>query len=607
MTDRSSLLFHIQDKGDNVESLGDWQRSCPCGEPRSTHVGQEMTLMGWVDSQRDHGGVTFIDLRDRSGLVQIVCNPQVSSAAHTQAKDLRSEFVIAARGKLERRSEETINPNLPTGEVELVVDELRILNPSRTPPFPIEDETDPSENTRLRYRYLDLRRPKMYQNLRLRHRLAKIVRDYLDTEGFLEVETPVLTRSTPEGARDYLVPSRVNPGEFFALPQSPQLFKQLLMVSGMEKYFQIVRCFRDEDLRADRQPEFTQIDIEMSFVQPEDIFQLIEGMISRLCREVKNIDPPTPFLRLSYTDAMARYGNDKPDIRFGLELQELTDLFKDTEIKVFQDVVAKGGIIRGIVVPNAGFSRKEIDDLNPLAISFGAKGLAWFRMTDSGWQSPLAKFVDDAHKEKIAAELNLKEGDLLFIVADQESVVCDVLSRLRLHLGDMLGVIPKDEFRFLWVTDFPLLEYDEEAKRYTAMHHPFTSPNAEDLALLDTDPGKMRAFAYDLVLNGVELGGGSIRIHNLETQQKVFALLGIGETEAQEKFGFLLEALSYGAPPHGGIALGFDRLAMLFVGADSLREVIAFPKTAKAVCLMTQAPSQVDAKQLRELSIKVDL
>lgn len=590
-----------------MKSLGDWQRSCLCGEPRSTQVGQQMVLMGWVQSQRDHGGVTFIDLRDRSGLVQIVCNPQISAEAHSQAKDLRSEFVVAVQGTLERRSEETINPNLPTGEVELVVNELRILNPSRTPPFPIEDETDPTENTRLRYRYLDLRRPKMFGNLLLRHRLAKIVRDYLDAEGFLEVETPVLTRSTPEGARDYLVPSRVNPGTFFALPQSPQLFKQLLMVGGLEKYFQIVRCFRDEDLRADRQPEFTQIDIEMSFVRPDDIFRLIEGMLVRLCSGVKGFTPSSPFLRLSYTQAMTRFGNDKPDIRFGLELRELTDLFKDTDIKVFRDVVASGGIIRGIVVSDSGFSRKEIDDLNPLAQSFGAKGLAWFRITASGWQSPLAKFVGDQDKEKIATTLELQEGDLLFIVADQEPVVCDVLSRLRLHLGDKLGLIPKDEFCFLWVTDFPLFEYDTEAKRYVSMHHPFTSPNEEDLALLDSDPDQVRACAYDLVLNGVELGGGSIRIHRQNIQQKVFSLLGIDEAEAQEKFGFLLEALSYGAPPHGGIALGLDRLAMLFAGADSLREVIAFPKTARALCLMTQAPSKVDAKQLRELSIKTDL
>jgi aspartyl-tRNA synthetase len=563
--------------------------------------------MGWMHARRDHGGVTFVDLRDRSGLLQIVFNPQVSPTAHAAAKDLRGEFVLAARGVLARRSLETINPNLPTGEVELQISELRVLNTSRTVPFPIDEETNPAENTRLRYRYLDLRRPHMYDNLLLRHRLAKNVRDYLDGEGFLEVETPFLTRSTPEGARDYLVPSRVNPGSFYALPQSPQLFKQLLMVGGFDKYFQIVRCFRDEDLRADRQPEFTQIDIEMSFIQPEDIFRLSEGMMAKACRVLKGMDLSPPFPRMTYTDAMARYGNDKPDIRFGLELCELTPLFRETDIKVFTEIVAKGGIIRGILVSNSQLSRKEIDDLNPLAQSFGAKGLAWVRIAEEGWQSPLAKFVSDEKKAAIAAALNFKKGDLLLMVADQEKVVCDVLSRLRLYLGDKLGLIPKDEFRFLWVTDFPLVEYDDEAKRYVAMHHPFTSPREEDLDLLAAAPEKVRARAYDLVLNGVELGGGSIRNHRLDIQQQVFACLGIGETEAQEKFGFLMEALSYGAPPHGGIAFGFDRMAMLFAGADSLREVIAFPKTAKAVCLMTQAPSPVEPRQLRELSLKVDL
>ena len=563
--------------------------------------------MGWVHARRDHGGVTFIDLRDRSGLVQVVCNPQVSAAAHETAKDVRTEFVLAVRGRLALRPADTTNPNLPTGAVELMADEVRILNTARTTPFPIEDETDPAENTRLRHRYLDLRRPKMFSNLYLRHRLAKVVRDYFDGQGFLEVETPFLTRSTPEGARDYLVPSRVNPGAFYALPQSPQLFKQLLMVSGFDKYFQIVRCFRDEDLRADRQPEFTQIDVEMSFVQPADIFRLTEGMIAKVCREVKGIEVSTPFPRMSYTEAMSRFGNDKPDIRFGLELRDVTELFGATDIQVFKDVIAQGGIIRGIVVPNAPFSRKEIDDLLPLAVSFGAKGLAWFRLTESGWQSPLAKNVNEDQKGKIAATLGLKTGDLVLLIADKEKIVCDVLSRLRLSLGEKLGLIPKSEFSFLWVTDFPLLDYDLETKRYVAMHHPFTSPREEDIALLESNPGQTRALAYDLVLNGVELGGGSIRNHRTDVQQKVFAALGIGESEAQEKFGFLMEALSYGAPPHGGIAFGFDRMAMLFTGADSLREVIAFPKTAKAVCLMTQAPSTVDAKQLRELSIKVDV
>ncbi len=482
-----------------------------------------------------------------------------------------------------------------------------MLNASRTPPFPIDAETEPAENTRLRYRYLDLRRPKMFENLRLRHRLAKVVRDYLDGEDFLEVETPVLTRSTPEGARDYLVPSRVNPGRFYALPQSPQLFKQLLMVSGMEKYFQIVRCFRDEDLRADRQPEFTQIDIEMSFVRPDDVFRLIEGMLVRLCKEVKGIDVPAPFPRMAYSQAMARFGNDKPDIRFGLEIQEMSALFSQTDIKVFRQIVADGGVVRGLIVSDDPFSRKELDDLIPLAQDFGAKGLAWIRLTAAGWQSPLAKFVNDGRKKEIESALGLKPNDLLLIIADQEKVACEVLSRLRLYLGGKLGLIPKDDMRFLWVTDFPLVEYDTDEKRYVAKHHPFTAPNDQDVSLLETDPGQARALAYDIVLNGVELGGGSIRIHHQDVQQKIFALLGIGEAEAQEKFGFLLEALSYGAPPHGGIALGFDRLAMLFAGMDSLREVIAFPKTARAQCLLTQAPGGVDTKQLRELSIKVDL
>jgi aspartyl-tRNA synthetase len=590
-----------------VESFGDWQRTNYCGEPRPSQVGQEITVMGWVHARRDHGGVTFVDLRDRSGLVQVVCNPQASPAAHAAAKDVRMEFVLAVRGVLSHRPPDTVNPNLPTGEVEVLATELRVLNPARTTPFPIDETTEPTENTRLRYRYLDLRRPQMYKNLQLRHRLAKSVRDYLDSEGFLEVETPFLTRSTPEGARDYLVPSRVNPGSFYALPQSPQLFKQLLMVGGIDKYFQIVRCFRDEDLRADRQPEFTQIDIEMSFVRPPDIFRLAEGMMVKLCRETLGKELVSPFPRFAYTEALARFGNDKPDIRFGLELRELTELFRGTEIQVFTEVMTKGGVIRGIVVPQAPFSRKELDDLNPLAVSFGAKGLAWVRVTASGWQSPLAKFVSDAQKSEITSSLGLKAGDLLLMVADQEKVVCDVLSRLRLYLGDKLGLIPKNELCFLWVTDFPLLEYDSEAGRYVAMHHPFTSPREDDLTLLETDPSSVRALAYDLVLNGTELGGGSIRNHRLDIQQKVFAALGIGEIEAQEKFGFLMEALAHGAPPHGGIAFGFDRLVMLFAGAESLREVIAFPKTAKAVCLMTQAPSPVEPKQLKELGIKLDL
>ena len=589
-----------------MESLGDWRRSCYCGEPGTDRIGQPLTVMGWVRSRRDHGGVTFIDVRDRTGLIQIVCNPQVSHAAHARAKDLRPEYVVAARGRLERRSPETVNPNLPTGAVELVVEDLRVLNTAHTPPFPLDGDIEPAENTRLRYRYLDLRRPRMFENLRLRHRLAQVVRTHLDEHGFLEVETPVLTRSTPEGARDYLVPSRVNPGAFYALPQSPQLFKQLLMVGGLEKYFQIVRCFRDEDLRADRQPEFTQIDIEASFVRPDDVFRLVEGMLARLCKEIKGIDVPTPFPRLPYAEAMARFGNDKPDLRFGLEIREMSALFGETDIKVFRQVVAEGGVVRGLVVPNDPFSRKELDDLIPLAQDFGAKGLAWIRLTDAGWQSPLAKFVSDDRKKAIEAALDLKPKDLLLLIADREAAACEVLSRLRLHLGKALGLVDADAMQFLWVTEFPLVEYDADERRYVAKHHPFTAPDDADLPLLDTEPGKARAFAYDVVLNGVELGGGSIRIHRPDVQEKVFSLLGIGEAEAQEKFGFLLEALAYGAPPHGGIALGFDRLAMLFAGADSLREVIAFPKTARAQCLLTRAPGGVGPPQLRELHVKVD-
>lgn len=590
-----------------MESLDSWQRTSYCGTPRLAQVGQAVTVMGWVHARRDHGGVTFLDLRDRSGIIQAVCNPQVSPAAHAAAKEVRSEFVVAVRGTLSKRPPDTVNPNLATGEVEILVTELRVLNTSRTTPFPIDDLTEPTETVRLRYRYLDLRRPQMFKNLHLRHRLAKTVRDYLDGEGFLEVETPFLTRSTPEGARDYLVPSRVNPGMFYALPQSPQLFKQLLMVGGIDKYFQIVRCFRDEDLRADRQPEFTQIDIEMSFVRPAEIFRLAEGLMVALCREAKGIEPPTPFPRLSYAEAMARFGNDKPDLRCDLELHELTDLFRQTEIQVFTEAIAAGGVIRGLIVPHAPLSRKELDELTPLAVSFGAKGLAWIRLTATGWQSPLAKFVPDEQKRAITATLGLKEGDLLLMVADRERVVCDVLSRLRLFLGEKLGLIAQEALRFVWITDFPLLEYDEEAGRYVAMHHPFTSPHPEDVALLETAPSRVRALAYDLVLNGVELGGGSIRNHRLDVQQKVFTALGLSESDAQEKFGFLLEALAYGAPPHGGIAFGFDRLVMLLAGATSLREVIAFPKTAKAVCLLTQAPSPVDPRQLQELHLKLDL
>ena len=589
-----------------TDHLGDWKRSCYCGEPGVADVGRELTFMGWVQTRRDHGSLIFVDLRDRSGLIQVVFNPEVSRVAHEQAKQLRAEDVLAVRGSLIRRSPETVNPRIPTGQLELVVREVKLLNASQVPPFPVEDETEANENTRLRYRYLDMRRPKVLGNLVLRHRLTKLVRDYLDGLGFVEVETPLLTRSTPEGARDYLVPSRLSRGSFYALPQSPQLFKQLLMVGGIDKYFQIARCFRDEDLRADRQPEFTQIDIEMSFIQREEIFRVTEGMMAKLCREVKGIDLGTPFPRLTYAEAMSRFGTDKPDIRFGLELKDFTRIFGNTQVQFFAEVLGAKGEIRGIVVPEGGrFSRKELDDLLPLAVSLGARGLTWLRVSTSGWQSPIAKFLSAAEKEELRQVAGLTEGDLLLLVADKREVVDDVLSRLRLHLGGTLGLIPKTELRFLWVTDFPLLEYSEEEGSHLAVHHPFTAPVEEDISLLDTDPLRVRAQAYDLVLNGVELGSGSIRNHQPSVQQKIFALLGISEGEAQKRFGFLLEALSYGAPPHGGIAPGLDRIVMMLCGEDSIREVIAFPKTQKAACLVTDAPSTVDPRQLKELGIKI--
>ncbi len=585
-----------------------YKRTHYCGELRAEHAQATVTLAGWVHRRRDHGNLIFIDLRDRTGLVQVVFNPQVDSSSHELAQKLRSEFVVAVSGTVSLRPKEAVNPKLATGEVEVFANRLGILSQAETPPFLVEDETDASEDIRLKYRYLDMRRPKLQKNFLLRHKATIAVRNYFDRLGFLEIETPFLTKSTPEGARDFLVPSRLSRGQFYALPQSPQLFKQILMIGGMDKYFQIVKCFRDEDMRADRQLEFTQIDVEMSFITREDIIALIEGMMAEIYRATLGIDIPTPMPRLTYAEAMSRFGKDAPDLRFGMELKDVTDLAGRSEFKVFKSAVEAGGCVKAVSVPGMGeFPRSRQDELVEYVKIFGAKGLAWFRHAPEGLSSPIAKFFEESLLNEISQRVGSQVGDIIVFVADRPDVVRDALGNLRVKLARELGLIPEDKLAFTWIVDFPLFHYNDEEERLESEHHPFTAPMPEDIPLLDKDPLKVRAQAYDLVLNGNEIGGGSIRIHDTQLQTRIFTLLNLGEEEARQKFGFLLDALSYGAPPHGGIAMGFDRIVMLLCGASSIREVIGFPKTQKGVCAMTEAPAPVDTKQLRELGIKIDL
>ncbi len=586
-----------------------FQRTHHCGALSDGQVGNTVTLCGWIHTRRDHGGLIFIDLWDKYGLTQVVLNPQIDQLAHQEAQALRNNFVIAVTGKVRARPDDMINTKLATGKIEVYVDDLEILNKSETPPFQGWDDQDVSEVLRLKHRYLDLRNATLLRNLKLRDQITRVVRKVLHAQDFTEVETPILTKSTPEGARDYLVPSRLNPEKFYALPQSPQLFKQILMVAGMDRYFQIVKCFRDEDLRQDRQPEFSQIDMEMSFIDEEELFKLVETMMAAIYKETLGITIETPFPILKYQDAIDRFGSDKPDLRFGMEIVDLADTVAGTEFKVFADVLKKGGQIRALNAKQSGeaLSRKALDDMTELAKTYGAKGMAWIKVNTDGLQSPITKFFKQDMLDAMISKLGAEVGDTIVFIADTPKVVADALAHLRLDIGKRLNLIDENKISLAWVTEFPLLEYAEEEKRYVAMHHPFTAPMAQDLDKLESDPGSLKARAYDLILNGNEIGGGSIRIHQSAVQQKMFNLLGINKEEAETKFGFLLEALQYGAPPHGGIAFGLDRIAMILTGSASIREVIAFPKTQKATCLMTEAPSAVDTKQLKELKLKFDL
>ncbi|MCP4722664.1 MAG: aspartate--tRNA ligase [Desulfobacteraceae bacterium] len=582
------------------------KRTHTCSQLRDTDIDREVVLMGWVQNRRDHGGVIFIDLRDKEGITQIVFNPVISESVHGKAQEIRNEYVLGIRGKVSARPGDMRNPNMETGAIEILVEELKIFSQAKTPAFQIDERVEASESIRLQYRYLDLRRPKLKKNILDRHRATMAIRNYLDNSGFIDIETPFLTKSTPEGARDYLVPSRVNQGEFYALPQSPQLFKQLLMIAGFDRYYQIVKCFRDEDLRADRQPEFTQIDMELSFVNEHEIMKIAEGLIRNIFKQVLGLDLAVTFPQLTYDEAIDRFGLDRPDLRFGLELCNVSDIVKDTGFKVFANVVKNGGLVKAINAKGcASFSRKQIDELTEFTSVYKAKGLAWIKIKEDQWQSPIAKFFTDDEKDALAKRLDLEVGDIVFFVADQPKITNEALGQLRNELGRRLELISDDVFEFTWVTEFPLFDYDETEKRYQSLHHPFTAPLENDIDKLSTAPLEIKSRAYDLVLNGIEIGGGSIRIHDSNLQGKVLGCLGIDEAEAREKFGFLLEALASGAPPHGGIAFGLDRLMMILCKEDSIRNVIAFPKTQKATCLLTEAPSKAGSAQLQELAIKV--